>query len=157
MLRIYFGSHPDEIYNTSLYFKNSYKDEWLSNDFVKRMIKEVDNSEVKEENVIKNDILGTFSPTGLSGGVKTLILLFFEPKLILNISNCGDNCIPFLFEIAKRREESVKTKKDITVCLHHFLKLQDGMAVKVINDGRRKVISDPMEFLMLANDYLRRA
>jgi hypothetical protein len=156
MLRVYFGSLADEIYNTDLYFKNSYKDEWLSDDFVKEMIKEIDNSEVIENNAIKNDILGTFSPTGLSGGVKTLILIYFNPKIIFNISNCGDNCIPFLFKIVQKREETIKTNKDITVCLHHFLKLPNGMSVKVINDGKRKVITDPIEFLMLANDYLRR-
>jgi hypothetical protein len=53
MRRIYFGRHADEIYNTSLYFKNSYKDEWLSDDFVKRMIKEIDKSEIIDNNDIK--------------------------------------------------------------------------------------------------------
>ena len=156
LLKIYFGSHPEEIYNTDLYFKNSYKEEWILDDFVKRMIKEIDNSEVIAANVIKNDILGNFPPIFLSGGVKTLILMYFQPKMIFNISNCGDNCIPFLFEIAKKREESVKSNKDITVCLHHCMDFQDGMKVKVINDNKRKIVTDPMEFLLLANEYLRR-
>jgi hypothetical protein len=148
MLKIYFGSHKDEIYNTDLYFNNSYKDKWFSDNFVKRMIKEIDNSEVIDNNIIKNDILGTFSPINLSTGVKTLILIYSNPKMIFNISNCGDNCIPLLFEITNN--------KDITVCLHHFLSLPENKSVKVINDNKRKIISDPMEFLLLANEYLRK-
>jgi hypothetical protein len=148
MLKIYFGSHKDEIYNTDLYFNNSYKDKWFSDNFVKRMIKEIDNSEVIDNNIIKNDILGTFSPINLSMGVKTLILIYSKPKMIFNISNCGDNCIPLLFKIANN--------KDITVCLHHFLSLPKNKSVKVINDNKRKIISDPMEFLLLANEYLRK-
>ena len=30
-----------------------------------------------------------------------------------------------------------------------------NFSVKVINDRRRKVISDPIEYLMLADQYLR--
>lgn len=31
----------------------------------------------------------------------------------------------------------------------------DNFAVKVINDRRRKIITDPGEFLLLAHQYLR--
>ena len=32
MLRVYYGSLPDEIYNTSVYFDNTYQDSWLSDE-----------------------------------------------------------------------------------------------------------------------------
>ena len=46
MLKVYFGDMQEAIYNTSVYFKNDYEDEWITNPFVKEMIKDVDSSEV---------------------------------------------------------------------------------------------------------------
>lgn len=46
-------------------------------------------------------------------------------------------------------------ERDITVCLHHAMNFGDNFAVKVINDRRRKIITDPGEFLLLAHQYLR--
>ena len=43
MLRVYYGSLPDEIYNTSVYFDNTYQDSWLSDPFVQEMIRGVDH------------------------------------------------------------------------------------------------------------------
>ena len=38
MLRIYFGDKENAIYNTSVYFKNKYKDEWITDEFAKEVI-----------------------------------------------------------------------------------------------------------------------
>lgn len=46
MLKVYFGNMPDAIYNTAVYFKNDYEDEWITDPFVVEMIKDVDSSEV---------------------------------------------------------------------------------------------------------------
>ena len=70
-----------------------------------------------------------------------------QPKRIFNISNCGDNCAKYLLELADKR--------DIKVCLHHVMHFEEPFSIKVINERRRKVISDPMEYLMLATHYLR--
>ncbi|MDE5755294.1 MAG: DUF4869 domain-containing protein [Oscillospiraceae bacterium] len=148
MLRVYFGDHPKEIYNTSVYFNNSYQDQWLSDLFARELIRKIDCSEVVDSNVIRNSVLGSFPPTKLSGGVKTLLLLYFEPKSkIFNISTCGDNCAKYILKIAE--------EKDITVTLHHAMYFGKHFQLKVINEKRRKVISDPEEFLFLASEYLR--
>lgn len=42
------------------------------------MIKDVDQSIVLDSGVIDSPVLGKIPPTGLSGGVKTLILVKFE-------------------------------------------------------------------------------
>lgn len=34
MLRIYFGDMSDSIYNTEVFFKNTYEEEWFQDDFV---------------------------------------------------------------------------------------------------------------------------
>ena len=46
MLNIIYGDVKNSIYNTSIYFKNSYESEWLDAELAKKMIKDIDDSEV---------------------------------------------------------------------------------------------------------------
>lgn len=62
MLRIYFGDMPEAIYNTEVYLKNTYEDQWLLDDFAKEIIKKVDHSEVLGPQTIKSPILGMIPP-----------------------------------------------------------------------------------------------
>ena len=84
MLNIYFGNMPDAVYNTSVYFKNTYKDEWITDELSVKMIKSVDRSEVIDAKTIKSPVFGLISPVKLSGGVKTLILIANDPKYVFN-------------------------------------------------------------------------
>ncbi|MBQ3919005.1 MAG: DUF4869 domain-containing protein [Oscillospiraceae bacterium] len=147
MLRIFFGHLPDEIYNTDIYYDNQYDKNWVTDEFARKVIRDIDSSEVIAPDLIKNDVFGTFPSTELSAGVKTLLLIKNIPGKIYNISNCGDNCSGYLLRLAEDR--------DIKVTLHHAMDFGKDFSVKVINDGKRKVISDPMEFLMLAHHYLK--
>ena len=92
MLKVFLGNMPEAVYNTAVYFKNDYEDEWIVDPRVKEMIRDVDHSEVMYSGVIDSPVLGKIPPVGLSGGVKTLILVLFEPTKIFNASTCGDNC-----------------------------------------------------------------
>ena len=147
MLRIHFGFHPDEIYNTEMFYANQYDRNWVLDPFARRVIADIDASEVIGPDLIQNDIFGSFDSTELSAGVKTLLLIRNMPNKIFNISNCGDNCAKYLLELGKER--------DIKVTLHHAMDFGTDFAVKVINNGKRKIITDPIEFLMLAHEYLR--
>ena len=68
MLNIYYGEMDDVIFNTSIYFKNVYHDEWITSALSKEMISDVDKSQVLAGGVIDSPILGKIPPTGLSGG-----------------------------------------------------------------------------------------
>ena len=46
MLNIYFGDMPEAIYNTAVYFENTYQDRWITTSLSKEMIKDVDKSDV---------------------------------------------------------------------------------------------------------------
>ncbi len=147
MLKIFFGEHPDEIYNTEVYYANQYDKNWVMDPFAQKIIREIDSSTVIAPDVIQNDVFGSFSSTELSSGVKTMLLIQNQPNRIFNISNCGDNCAKYLLELAQKR--------DIKVCLHHVMQFDEPFSVKIINEGRRKIITDPMEYLMLGIQYLR--
>ena len=46
MLSVYYGDMPEAIYNPALFFKNSYSDDWITDELSKEMIRDVDKSEV---------------------------------------------------------------------------------------------------------------
>lgn len=41
MLNVYFGDMPGAIFNTAVYFKNTYRDSWITNPLSVQMIKDV--------------------------------------------------------------------------------------------------------------------
>lgn len=46
------------------YFDNVYEDEWIEDDFVKEMIKDVDKSTVISAHVIESPVFGAITPQG---------------------------------------------------------------------------------------------
>lgn len=129
MLNIIFGDVENSIYNTSVFFKNTYEPEWLQEDITKKMIFDVDKSEVLGNGAIKSPVLGVIPPTTLSGGVKTLILINHVNDKIFNASNCGDNCASWILKIAE--------EKDITINLRHVMNFGDGkFEAKIINTNK---------------------
>ena len=75
MLNVYFGPMPEAIYNTAVYFKNTYEDKWITAPLAVEMIADVDRSKVVGPQVIESQVLGMITPLQLSGGVKTLLLI----------------------------------------------------------------------------------
>ena len=144
MLNIFFGDMPEAIYNTEVYFKNTYQDQWFEDDFAKRVIKSVDKSEVLDTHLIKSPVLGLIPPVMLSGGTKTLLLIKNNPELVFNASTCGDNCARFILELARQR--------DVTISLRHIMRFGKRFKANVLNDG---VVVDNMEqLIILAAKYV---
>ena len=101
MLNVFYGDMPNVIYNTAVYFKNTYAEEWITAPLTREMIQDVDHSTVLDSGVIDSPVLGKIPPVQLSGGVKTLILIANEPEKVFNASTCGDNCAKWLLKIAE--------------------------------------------------------
>ena len=127
MLRIIFGDCEDAIYNTDVYFDNSYEDEWLEDEFAHRIIRTIDKSELLGPHVIDSPYLGLISPEKLAGGTKTLLLIRNCPDEIFNASTCGDNCAQFILQIADKR--------DVTINLRHLMDFgKDDFDAYIVND-----------------------
>ena len=144
MLNIYFGDMPEAIYNTEVYFKNTFQTEWLQDDFAKKVIESVDKSEVLDKYLIKSPVLGLIPPTMLSGGTKTLLLIKNNPNMVFNASTCGDNCARFILEIAK--------KQDITINLRHIMGFGKRFQAMILND--HVLVHDMAELLPIAAKYV---
>ena len=146
MLTIIYGDEPRSIYNTNVYFKNTYESEWLESELAKKMIQDVDDSEVLGGECIKSPDLGQIPPERLSGGVKTLLLMLNEPDRIFNASTCGDNCAKWILEIAKQ--------KDLTINLRHMMNFgkDTDFEIKIKNGG--EVVHSMKELIPIASKYL---
>ena len=126
MLSVYYGDMPEAIYNPALFFKNSYSDDWITDELSKEMIRDVDKSEVIGPRIIDSPVLGGITPRELSGGVKTLICIYKRPDRVFNASACGDNCAKWLLEIGKRQ--------DVTINLRHLMDFgEKEFMIKVLN------------------------
>ena len=147
MLNIYFGDMPEAIYNTEVYFKNTYRDEWICDEFARNVIKGVDKSEVIDKHLIKSPVLGMIPPVMLSGGTKTLLLIKNCPDLVFNASTCGDNCAKWILRIAK------EAKEDITINLRHIMDFGSGtFEIRILNNG--EIVRNMQEYVLYAGLYL---
>ena len=145
MLHIYFGDMPDAIYNTSVYFNNTYKDSWITNQMTKDMIKAVDNSDVIDAKTIMSPIFGNMSPKKLSNGVKTLILISFDRKKVFNASTCGDNCAEWILRMAKERK--------VVINLRHLMDFgSEPFKIKIMNTN--KIVKNMAELVFEAGEFV---
>ena len=144
MLKIFCGDMPKAIYNTAIYFNNKYKEHWLLDPLAQEMIKSIDKSTVLDGKMIDSPFLGLIPPTGLSGGVKTLILIQNEPKTVFNASTCCDKCAKWLLTLAKDR--------DITINLNHLMDFGKDFEVYIINE--KKMVNNMLDFVLTAGKYV---
>lgn len=113
--------------------------------YKKEMILDVDKSIVLGNAVIDSPVLGKISPTALSGGVKTLILIKNEPDKIFNASTCGDNCAKWILKIAENR--------DVTTNLRHLMNFGKGpFEIRILNTNQ--IVHDRKELVSIAGLYV---
>ncbi len=145
MLNIFYGNMPEAVYNTAAYFKYDYEDSWIVDSFVKEMILDVDRSTVLDSGVIASPVLGKIPPLGLSGGVKTLILVKFDTEKIFNVSTCGDNCAKWLLKIAQQ--------EDRTVNLRHLMDFgPDPFTIRILNTNQ--IVHSMKELVPIAGEFV---
>ena len=146
MLNIYFGDMPQAIYNTAVYFKNTYEDSWITDELSREMILDIDKSKVIGARIIDSPVLGAITPRELSGGVKTLILIDHVSDKIFNASTCGDNCAKWLLKMGE--------EKDITINLRHLMDFgNQKFQIHILNTDQ--VVHSMEELVPAAGLYVR--
>ena len=145
MLKIYYGAMPEAIYNTSMYFDNVYLDKWITDSFAQQVIKSIDKGIVLGSKAIDSKALGVIPVTQLSGGTKTLLLIYNEPKKIFNASTCGDNCAKFILKIAK--------KTDVTINLYHIMDFgEKPFEIEILNS--HTIVHNMSELVACAGNFI---
>lgn len=145
MLNIFYGDMEGAVYNTASYFKYDYEDDWIIDPFVQEMIQDIDQSTVLDSGVIDSPILDKIPPVGLSGGVKTLILVKFEKDKIFNASTCGDDCAKWLLKIAE--------SEDRTINLHHLMNFgKEPFNIRILNTNQ--IVHSMKELVSIAEEII---
>ena len=112
---------------------------------VKEMIQDVDKSTVIDSGVIDSPVLEKIPPIDLSGGIKTLILVKFEPVKVFNASTCGNNCAKWLLKIAEQ--------EDRTVNLRHLMDFgKKPFTIKVLNTNQ--IVHSMEELILAAGEFV---
>ena len=141
MLSVFYGDMPEAIYDPVVYFKNTYTDEWITDELSREMIRDVDRSIVIGPRVIDSPVLGGISPRELAGGVKTLMDIYKVPEKVFNASACGDNCAGWLLKIGEMQ--------DVTINLRHLMDFGEGeFLIKILNTGQ--MVHNMRELLPIA-------
>lgn len=147
MLKIQYGNMPQAIYNTSVYFNNSYLDNWITNPLAKKIINDIEKGKVLSPQAIDTKALGVIPVTQISGGTKTLLLMLNEPSKVYNASTCGNNCAKYILEIAKQLNQ------DLIINLHHLMDFGNGkFEIQILNSGI--IVHDMKELVLNSLDYL---
>lgn len=145
MLNVYFGDMPDAIYNTNIYFNNTYKDSWITKPLSREIIQAVDHSEVIDEKTIASPVFGNMSPKKMSGGVKTLLLIAYDKTKVFNASTCGDNCAEWILRIAD--------DKKVIINLRHLMDFGKGeFKIRVLNTG--KIVKNMGDLVAEAGEFV---
>ena len=145
MLNIYFGEMPEAIYNTNIFFNNTYKDSWIVKPLSKEIIKAVDNSEVIDERTIISPVFGNMGPKKLSGGTKTLLLIDNNKSEVFNAFTFCYNCAKWLLKIAEN--------KKVTINLRHLMDFGKGsFKIKVLNTN--KIVKNMNELVLEAGELV---
>lgn len=148
MLHIIFGNTENVAYGPR-WFKYNYDVEWFRDPFVQKMIEEVDQTSYVDGYIFNSPVLGPIPPEKLSGGVKTLIMIYEMPEKIFDATSCGANCAGMLLEIGKR--------KDVTVNLRYFMPMKglEPFQIEILNE--RKIVNNAEEYTLNALDCLDQA
>ena len=140
MLKIYVTSDFPErtIINVNGYFNLNKEKDWFNNPIVKRIIKDIDNTDAIKDEYLESPVLGAISPDRLSGGCKAVILMQVLDNAIIYGTKCGDNCVQAILDVAKN--------KDVEMLLHHCMKFpKSGFEAMIMESG--KIVHTRKEFV----------
>lgn len=105
----------------------------------------MDKSIVLDSAVINSPVMGKITPTALSGGVKTLILMKNERSRIFNASTCGDNCAKWILKLAETDE--------LTINLRHLMDFGEGtFDIRIMNTAQ--IVHSMKELVPIAGLYV---
>ena len=147
MLNIYFGSMEGELRTADGWFDNQLPDEYYTTEFSKKVIKDVDKSDVLSVNAVDSPILGIIPITGISSGSKGVIVLRYTDKVV-NLVSLGDNCVRSLLSILEEKELTVSSLRFVD-----FYKYGYQGDINILNDN--STVSNSLDLFNKYYEYTR--
>ena len=137
MLKIWLKIDDKTITDVNSHFDLFKEKHWFEDEFVRKVIQNIDKSRVVSGEYIESPVFGGISPTMLSSGTKALILMRMCPEFKVYATRCGDNCIPYILELSE--------KQDVQIVLHHCMRFSDGIHAIMAESG--KEVNSDEEFV----------
>ena len=148
MLRIVFGEMEKVAYGPR-WFKYNYDINWFRDPFVQEMVEEIDRTRYIDGYIFESPVLGPIPPERLSGGVKTLIMIYEMTDKVFDATSCGANCARMLLEIGKR--------KDVTVNLRYLMPMKGLEPFEIEIANAEMVVDNVRDYTLCALDCLDKA
>lgn len=144
MVNMIFGREyaPDNfILDPRPWFTAMKKPEWFEDDFIKRLLKEVDGTTVLFEEALKDCFGRGISTEMISTGCKNICTIYFDNGDHTYFgTGMGDNCVPFIAEIGRQR--------DLNVVYEHYVKVpQNILDEGIFRFGGKPVTKQDIESL----------
>lgn len=146
MLYLYLGRKKGYRHSGDITFDHGFDRSNIQKPFAKKVIKEIDKSEVLGKDSIISPIIGSRASTFLSGGSKTLICLMYGEGIGFYLEAMGDNCLSLLKEVAD--------SKDIHMCTTTMRDLFSYGFTKFVVENTNEIVTDRKRWLDLQLDYL---
>lgn len=122
----------------TLWFNNQGGAKYIHGNLEQKIIKDIDESDVFQGNLLVHPFYGAYPPEKLSGTTKTLILINNEPQYYYNGAFLGENACPWLLQIA--------SDKDVYLRMAYILPFEQDFDCHFINTDR---------YTRTYKDYLR--
>lgn len=127
MLKIIMGSERVSQYTDikfiefpGTYFDARLKPDWMEDEFVKKVIRQIDNAVIEYGYALKSIKYNTgYSVTDIAGGSKALILMH-KIRNRIYLATMGDNCTDLLEEIALSYEQENRDLIIVENYMHWF-------------------------------------
>ena len=132
-LHVFFGHKDDELYYVDSYFDSCFEDAWLQSELAQNILHSIDRAvSINGSAITILDILTkqpvVIAPAQLSSGTKALLILLNTDEKDVCVSRCGDNCMPFLIDIARQKE--------VYVTINNSFRPIPDFSFVAENDGR---------------------
>ena len=136
MVSVFFGIDSKADYYPEAVFRNRYQEAWFDDEIVRKMVRDIDRTIVQSRHCMLSPVLGQIPPAMLSGGVKSLIMLYKTDWYYPDLINFGENCEGWLSWVFESRDV-VKVS-----CSGFDLQFLGGIRGVCENDGTQICNSD---------------
>lgn len=121
MLHLYFGNKKGALLSGENYFNAQVDTSVIESNFGKYVIGKIEKGKVYSKNNIVIPIIGSISPENLSGGTKTLLSLYYNNTLLVDLASMGDNCFEPLAKLVNKFSNI-----DFFVCTDSYRELYEN-------------------------------
>lgn len=146
MLHLMIGKNPKYDIPPDGWFRSQFDESYLTTDFSKRVIKEVDKNEVKNQYMILSPILGFIPPEYISSSAKLIIMLMYENDKVFDIDYCDNTYTSLLAEVASQRDVTVQAK-----VFKYFYRSGYRGKIHILNDN--SYVNSDLDLLDKFNGY----